>query len=99
MTSERSLTILLEPHISEKSAQSSGSGRLYAFKVLKDATKPEIREAVEQLFNVKVSSVRIVNNKSKPARFGRIQGRHKAWKKAYVTLGSDQEIDLGGSQA
>ena len=98
MSSERSLTILLEPHVSEKSAQSSGAGRLYAFKVIKDATKPEVREAVEQLFNVKVQSVRIVNVKSKPARFGRIQGRHQGWKKAYVTLGADQEIDLGTSQ-
>lgn len=98
MSNERSLTVLLEPHISEKSAQSSGAGRLYAFKVVRDATKPEVKDAVEQLFNVKVQSVRIVNIKSKPARFGRTQGRHKAWKKAYVTLGADQEIDLGTSQ-
>ena len=94
MNSERALTILLEPHVSEKSAQSTGAGRLYAFKVLKDATKPEIKEAVEQLFEVTVQSVRIVNMKSKPARFGRTKGRHKAWKKAYIGLGPDQEIDL-----
>lgn len=94
MNKERALTILLEPHVSEKSSQSSGNYRLYAFKVIKDATKPEIKEAVEQLFNVTVRSVRILNVKSKPTRYARIQGRHKAWKKAYVTLGLDQELDL-----
>lgn len=94
MSSERSLTILLEPHVSEKSAQSTGAGRLYVFKVVKDATKPEIKEAVENLFEVKVQSVRVVNVKSKPARFGKTKGRHKAWKKAYVALGPNQEIDL-----
>ena len=95
MNDERALTILLEPHVSEKSAQSTAAGRLYAFKVMRDATKPEIREAVEQLFAVKVESVRIVNIKSTAARFGRTKGRHKAWKKAYVGLGPNQEIDLG----
>lgn len=99
MNNERALTILLEPHVSEKSAQASGAGRLYTFKVLKNATKPEIRNAVEQIFDVKVHSVRIVNVKSKPARFGRVQGHHQGWKKAYVTLGADQELDLAGAKA
>lgn len=98
MNNERALTILLEPHVSEKSAQSAGeASRLYAFKVLKDATKPEIKEAVEQLFEVQVKSVRIVNIKSKAARFGRTKGRHRAWKKAYVGLGPNQEIDLASA--
>ena len=99
MNNERALTILLEPHVSEKSAQASGTGRLYAFKVIKNATKPEVRDAIEQIFNVKVQSVRMMNVKSKPTRFGRIQGRHQGWKKAYVTLGADQELDLAGAQA
>ncbi len=94
MNNERALTILLEPHISEKSSQDS-SDAFYAFKVLKDATKPEIKQAVEQLFEVNVRSVRIVNIKSKLTRFGRTKGRHKAWKKTYVRLDPDQEIDLG----
>lgn len=98
MNNERALTILLEPHISEKSAQSAGDGkRVYAFKVLKNATKPEIKLAVEQLFEVQVESVRVVNNKSKPARAGKLQGRHKAWKKAYVGLSQGQDIDLGSA--
>jgi large subunit ribosomal protein L23 len=94
MNDERALTILLKPHISEKSSQASGAYRLYAFKVIKDASKPEVKAAVEQLFKVNVRSVRILNVKSKPARFGRIQGRHKSWKKAYVALSIDQEIDI-----
>jgi len=95
MNNERALNILLKPHVSEKSAQATGVGCLYAFKVIKDATKPEIKQAVEQLFEVKVNSVRIVNIKSKTARFGRTKGRHSGWKKAYVGLAADQEIDLG----
>ena len=67
------------------------------FKVAKDATKPEIKQAVEALFTVKVRSVQVSNMKSKSARFGKTMGRHKAWKKAYVILALDQEIDLGGA--
>ena len=98
MNNQRALTILLEPHVSEKSAQATGGrGRLYAFKVVKDATKPEIKDAVEKLFEVKVDSIRIVNVKSKPARFGRTKGRHSGWKKAYVGLAADQEIGSGSA--
>lgn len=94
MNDERALTVLLEPHVSEKSSQVSGDYRLYAFKVLKDATKIEIREVVERLFHVKVRSVRVLHVKSKPARHGRTKGRHKGWKKAYVSLASGEDIDL-----
>ena len=94
MNEERALTVLLAPHISEKSSQMSGPYRLYAFKVAKDATKPEIKQAVEDLFSVTVRSVRVVNTKSKPARAGKTRGRHSAWKKAYVTLTQDQEINI-----
>jgi len=94
VSNERALTILLAPHVSEKCSQMSGAYRLYGFKVAKDATKPEIKKAVEELFSVKVRSVRINNIKSKAARFGKTQGRHSAWKKAYVTLTQGQEIDL-----
>jgi large subunit ribosomal protein L23 len=96
VSNERALTILLSPHVSEKCSQAAGVHRLYGFKVAKDATKPEIKQAVEQLFSVKVRSVRVTNVKSKPARFGKIRGRHSAWKKAYVTLTQGQEIDLAG---
>ena len=94
MSSERALTILLAPHITEKSSKMSGACRLYGFKVAKDATKPEIKQAVENLFSVKVRSVRVSNIKSKSTGSGKKRGRHSAWKKAYVTLTQDQEIDI-----
>lgn len=96
MNSERALTVLLAPHISEKSSQMSGAYRLYGFRIAKDATKPEVKQAVEELFNVKVRSVRVSNIKSKPAGVRKTRGRHSAWKKAYVTLALDQEIDVIG---
>lgn len=94
MIETRLLSILKAPHVTEKSAQSSHAYRQYAFKVASDATKPEVKKAVEQLFKVNVHSVRICNVKSKQKRVGRIMGQHKGWKKAYVSLPQDQEIDL-----
>jgi large subunit ribosomal protein L23 len=95
MNEEKLLTVLLAPHISEKAM--SGD-RQYVFKVLRQATKNDIRKAVEQIFEVKVDKVRVVNVKSKSARFGRITGRHKGWKKAYVKLAEGSEISIAGSQ-
>lgn len=94
MNNERALLILLGSHITEKSSQMSGDYRLYGFKVAKDATKPEIKQAVESLFSVKVRSVRVTNVKSKATNFKRVSGRHSAWKKAYVTLTQGQEINI-----
>jgi large subunit ribosomal protein L23 len=94
MTSERIFKALLAPHITEKSAHGSELNRKYVFKILKQATKIDIRKAVEQLFAVKVISVCICNVKGKATRFGRVVGRHKHWKKAYVTLAKGQEIDM-----
>lgn len=85
MNQDRIMNIVLAPHVSEKTS-TEGAHALYAFKVRKDATKPEIRQAVEKLFNVTVQKVTTTNVKTKAARFGRIQGRTKGWKKAYVTL-------------
>ncbi len=96
MNQERLLTILRLPHVSEKTSNASMGYTQYAFKVPRNATKPEVKKAVEQYFNVKVRAVNICNVKSKPARFGKTQGRHKAWKKAYIMLGKDQNIDLAG---
>lgn len=98
MKQEHSLKVLLAPHITEKSVRGSGIYPQYAFKVLRTANKVQVRDAVEQLFNVKVRSVQICNIKERPARFGRTLGRHKAWKKAYVVLNADQQIDLAGVQ-
>ncbi|MCH9643311.1 MAG: 50S ribosomal protein L23 [Gammaproteobacteria bacterium] len=96
MNQERLMHILQAPHMTEKSAAPNGDYPQFAFKVLRTATKPEVRAAVEQLFSVKVHSVRIVNQKGKQTRTGRIEGKHQDWKKAYVLLEKDQEIDLTG---
>jgi len=99
MNQERLLTIIKAPHISEKASQSDGGYQQMVFEVRQDATKPELRTAIEQLFNVKVRSVRVCVNKPKPARFGQIKGHHGAWKKAYVTLEKGSMIDLGQKTA
>ena len=97
MKQERLLTILLAPHMSEKSAIAKDERRQYVFEVMRSANKSEIKQAVENVFNVKVSSVRIVNVKSKPKRFRNIEGKSKVWKKAYVTLDVGQSIEFGGA--
>lgn len=98
MNQERLLKILLAPHMSEKATIATQMRREYVFRICKDATKPEVKQAVEELFKAKVSLVRIVNVKTKPKRFGNMKGRSKAWKKAYVTLQAGQQIDLAGTQ-
>ncbi len=97
MNQERLLKVLLAPHVSEKSSVVAEQNNQYVFKVAKDASKPEIKKAVEMLFNVQVGSVQVSNTKGKSKRFGAIQGRRSDWKKAYVTLKADQSIDLMGS--
>ena len=93
------MKILLAPHVSEKSAFIDDRYNQVAFKVLKDATKPEIKSAVELLFDVKVKSVQVLNVKGKNKRFGMIRGRRSDWKKAYVSLEEGSEIDfLGGGE-
>ena len=94
MRAERLLTIIKAPHISEKASQISGNYQQMVFEVRQDASKPELKAAVEHLFNVKVRSVRVCNTKPKAARFGQIKGQHQAWKKAYVTLEQGSVIDL-----
>lgn len=96
MNEERILTILQAPHVSEKTVASE---RQYVFKVAPDACKKEIKVAVEQLFKVSVTKVRVSNHKGKPTRFGQIQGRKKGWKKAYVKLAEGNEIEMAGSQS
>lgn len=94
MNEERLLKVLLAPHVSEKGAVVAENHNQYVFKVTGDATKPEVKKAVELLFNVTVDAVRVTNMKGKTKRFARGQGRRKDWKKAYVTVKSGQEIDL-----
>jgi large subunit ribosomal protein L23 len=98
MNDLRIMKILLSPLISEKSTVANSNNQ-YVFKVATDSTKPEIKAAVEKLFNVQVVAVQVINIKPKNVKFGRIEGKRKAWKKAYVRIAQGQEIDFSGAQA
>ena len=91
---ERLLQILLGPHVSEKTNRLAERHNQVVFKVLPDASKPEIKGAVETLFNVKVKGVTVLNVKGKRKRFGASYGRRSDWKKAYVSLEAGHEIDF-----
>jgi len=94
MNQERIFQVLTAPHISEKAAVAGDSANQHVFKVALDARKGEIKQAVEQLFNVKVAKVRTVNVKGKSKRQGARMGQRSDWKKAYVSLEQGHEIDL-----
>ncbi len=96
MNQERLMKILLSPHVSEKSTMVADRDRQFVFKVSSDATKPEVKKAVELMFDVEVQGVRIMNVKGKSKQSGRIAGRRSGWKKAYVTLRPDNDIDFMG---
>ena len=98
MNEERLLKVLLAPHVSEKSNRLTDRYNQVAFKVARDATKPEIKDAVELLFKVKVTGVTVLNVKGKRKRFGALAGRRSDWKKAYVSLEAGHEIDFLGAQ-
>lgn len=98
MNPERVLKVIRSPYMSEKAAIGTEKRREYVFEVSSDAIKPEIKSAVEILFQTKVQSVRIVNVKSKPKRFAQREGKSKPWKKAYVTLQPDQKIEFAGAK-
>jgi large subunit ribosomal protein L23 len=94
MNEERLMRVLLSPHVSEKSTRIAEANGQIAFKVVSDASKPEIKRAVEKMFDVQVDSVRVLNVKGKRKGFGRVRGRRKDWKKAYVSLKPGQDIDF-----
>ena len=96
---ERLLTVLKAPHISEKSTMVAEKLNTIVFKVATDATKAEIKAAVEKLFEVKVEAVRTLNVAGKTKRTGARMGRRSDWKKAYVTLVEGQDIDFVGGAA
>ncbi|RDI46975.1 50S ribosomal protein L23 [Aquicella lusitana] len=98
MNQERLLKVILSPHVSEKATVGTEKLNSYVFRVVASATKPEIKDAIEHLFNAKVKSVRIVNVRSKTKIFRGIEGKKKGWKKAYVTLQADQKLDIIGAQ-
>ncbi len=96
MNQERVYQVLQGPHISEKSTVIADEANQVVFSVATDATKREIKAAVEQLFEVKVRDVRVVNVNGKRKNFGRIRGRRPDWKKAYVALEAGEELDFIG---
>lgn len=91
---ERLLQVILAPQITEKATRIADKNQQIAFKVRTDATKPEIKAAVELLFKVEVDGVTVTNVKGKVKRFGRAFGRRQDWKKAYVSLKPGQEINF-----
>lgn len=99
MNFERLHQIILAPVISEKATRVAEKSNQAVFKVLRDAQKTEIKEAVEKLFKVKVTNVATLNVKGKIKRFGQSMGKRSDWKKAYVTLAEGQEIDFVGGSA
>jgi large subunit ribosomal protein L23 len=93
MSRERLATVLVAPHVTEKTALAMQNANQYAFRVRRDANKTEIKQAVEQMFNVKVAGVQVANEPGKQRRFGARLGRTQDWKKAYVKLAAGQAID------
>ena len=93
---ERLMTVLLGPHVSEKTATLGEINNQICFKVRRDSTKKEIAQAVEMMFEVKVDGVTTANVRGKNKRFGRTMGKRADWKKAYVTLAEGNDIDFLG---
>lgn len=91
---ERLMQVLIAPQVSEKSTFVGEKNNQFVFRVLQDATKPEIRAAVELMFKVEVNRVQTSNTKGKEKRFGRFVGRRRNWKKAFVSLKPGQEINF-----
>ena len=94
---ERLMKVLLSPRITEKSTLLGDKHNQFVFRVMKDASKPEIKQAVELMFTVEVESVRVCNVKGKSKRFKNISGSRSNWKKAYVKLKPGFDIDYMGA--
>ena len=95
----RLMQVLVAPIVSEKATMIADKTNAVTFKVLQDATKFEIKAAVQLMFKVDVQSVAVLNIKGKTKRFGKSMGRRDNLRKAYVTLQSGQELNLGGESA
>ena len=93
-SADRLMKVVLAPIVSEKSTMLAERNRQYVFRVADDASKPEIKAAVELLFKTKVDAVTVSNVKGKAKRFGRFNGRRRNWKKAFVCLAPGQEINF-----
>jgi large subunit ribosomal protein L23 len=90
---EQLMNVLIAPHVTEKTATAMQNNNQYTFRVMKSATKTDIKAAVELMFEVKVKGVQVVNEPGKARRFGKVTGRTQDWKKAYVSLVQGQSID------
>ena len=95
---ERLMSVVLAPHLSEKSTVVADRDKQVVFRVRPDSSKDEIRRAVELLFDVKVSGVQVVNVRGKSRRFGGRVGRRQDWKKAYVSLAEGSDINFMGNE-
>ena len=93
MNREQLMNVLVAPHVTEKTATAMQNHNQYTFRVKKNATKTDIKAAVELMFEVKVKGVQVVNEPGKARRFGKVTGRTQDWKKAYVSLAQGQSID------
>ena len=93
MNREQLMSVLIAPHVTEKTSLAMQNHNQYTFRVRREASKTDIRKAIELMFDVKVAGVRVVNEPGKVLRFGRTSGRTQDWKKAYVSLASGQTID------
>jgi large subunit ribosomal protein L23 len=94
MNDAKLYSVIRAPRVSEKTVRAQEVSNQYAFEVATDATKADIKIAVEKLFDVKVSSVNVVNVKGKNKAFRNRSGRRGDWRKAYVTLAEGQSIDV-----
>jgi len=97
-TQDRLLQVILAPQITEKATFIADKYQQIAFKVRTDATKPEIKAAVELVFKVEVASVSVINVAGKVKRAGRRIGKRNDWKKAYVSLKPGQEINFAAGE-
>lgn len=93
MNREELMTVLIAPHVTEKSSLAMQNHNQYTFRVRRDATKVDVKKAVQLMFDVQVRAVQIVNEPGKTRRFGGRAGRTQDTKKAYVSLAQGQTID------
>ena len=96
MSVNKSLQAVLAPQVTEKATMVADKYNQIAFKVKKDATKKEVKEAIELMFKVEVTAVNILNMNGKIKRAGRLMGKRNDWKKAYISLKAGQEINFTG---
>ena len=98
MNLERLMMVLIEPITSEKTTRIGEKTNQLVFRVLKTATKTEIKQAVEHLFKVSVKAVSVLNVAGKAKRFRQVEGKRSDWKKAYISLAPGHEVDFTATE-